>query len=233
MSEKIDVFLLAAGEANRMYPLNQIMEKSLLPVDGKPVVRIIANKLIDVPEIEDIYICCLTKFRKQFEHEFRDLPVKIVPIRKPVGTFDTWFYSYIGQKVSKHCMVHYADCFTDINYSDFINGMSNAYGGFIAVTNKVKHDYSEVFFQVDNRVVKFNEKPRILNHTWSGIGIFDTDYLHSLYTFKKKQDFAFDIFPKMIKQELLYVYLYDGDWMDVGNLNSYRKICEKFNGENK
>ena len=230
MVDKLDCFLLAAGESSRMFPLSTIMEKSLLPVDGKPVIRHIVDNLRKCDKVGNIYICCLQKFFKQFMHEFRDERVGIIPLKEPVGTFSTWFIA--NENTDGWSMVHYADCLTDIDYNDFISKIDDKSDGLIAVTNTVKHDYSEVSFTVDGVVQDFVEKPNVMNYSWSGIGLFKTKVVEEFRTDDgSSQDFAFDIFPQMIKQEKLKAYPYNGSWYDVGNLNSYRKICEKFNGK--
>jgi NDP-sugar pyrophosphorylase family protein len=166
-------------------------------------------------------------------HEFRDVEdVGILSFKDPVGTYTTWYLS-VGEEEegrSEWSMVHYADCLTEIDYDDFISKIDEKFDGIIAVTNTVKHDYSEVSFTVDGVVQDFVEKPNVMNYSWSGIGLFKTAALEEFRT-DGSQDFAFDIFPKMIKQDKLKAYPYNGEWWDVGNLNSYRKICAKFNGE--
>jgi NDP-sugar pyrophosphorylase family protein len=239
---KIDVFILAAGESSRMFPLNSIMEKSLLPVDGKPVIRHIVENLT-VPEVarhlRKITICCLEKFKKQFEHEFRDMPsIEILPYDSPSGTFTTFMCAhprdFVG--ITQWGMVHYADCMTDIDYIDFIKNIDPKYDGLLAVTRNVKHDYSEVLLGDEvsmllekTKIMAFFEKPLIGHYTWSGIGIFKTKALGEYFTSPlKNQDFAYDIFPKMIEKNRLVAYPYSGYWYDCGNLNSYRKLCDLF-----
>jgi NDP-sugar pyrophosphorylase family protein len=232
---KLDVFILAAGEANRMFPLNQIMEKSLLPVNGKPVIRHIVENLTDIPEtsiqLGNIFICCLKKFDKQFIHEFRDMPdIEFIGFDKPQGTFNTFIDAMRSTSLSQWVMVHYADCITDINYTEFLSKTDRNRDGVIAVTNNVKHDYSEVWLaKTGNAVLQFNEKPKIPSYTWSGIGLFHSNNCMQYYDRKNEgTDFAFDIFPQMIKKNKLGAYQYHGSWYDVGNLNSYRKVCEMF-----
>jgi NDP-sugar pyrophosphorylase family protein len=235
MNQKIDVFLLAAGESSRMFPLSQIMEKSLLPVDGKPVIRHIVDKLKECKQVGGIHICCLDKFSKQFQHEFRDSTIEIIEFEKPEGTYTTWFSALYETDVynSEWSMVHYADCLTEINYDDFISKIDERFDGVIAVTNTVKHDYSEVIFHPDNKIIGFYEKPQISNYTWSGIGLFNTNNVMEFYNEHDGQDFAFDIFPKMINQYKLKAYPYQGVWYDMGNLNSYRKVCAQYNNGEK
>ena len=212
------------------------MEKSLLPVDGKPVCRYIVDNLRRCENIGKITILCLTKFKKQFEHEFRDIPsIKIEEMLSPLGTFTT-FYAFTPshEKHSEWVMVHYADCMTEIDYDDFISKIDEKYDGMIAVTNTVKHDYSEVAFTIDGVVQDFVEKPNLINYSWSGIGLFHVGHMHTgyRYTAPGPMDFAFDIFPQMIEQKKLKAYPYNGFWFDMGNLNSYMKVCALYDTTN-
>lgn len=230
---KIDCFLLAAGESSRMFPLSQIMEKSLLPVDGKPVIRHIYDNLKKSKNVGGIHICCLDKFIKQFCHEFRDENIEIIGFEKPEGTYTTWYSAVDMVPKNEWSMVHYADCLTEIDYDDFISKIDDKFDGLIAVTNTVNHDYSEVILQGEHdRVWEFREKPQISNYTWSGIGLFQNGNVANLYNGKSGQDFAFDIFPKMIEANKLGAYPYNGYWFDMGNLNSYRKICALYHAAN-
>lgn len=224
-----------------MFPINSILEKSLLPVNGKPVIRHIVDNLVNSGTVRELTITCLDKFRKNFEHEFRDvsIPTRIHSVHNPLGTFGTFLDTYNSfsgyeraYKLSEYIMVHYADCFTKINYQDFVSQIDKKVDGIIAVTNKVKHDYSEVMLgRRSKAVLKFNEKPTISNYTWSGIGIFNGRNLVTKYEKSFDTDFAFDIFPQMIEKNKLNAYQYHGEWFDMGNLNSYRKVCSMFNGE--
>lgn len=231
MQQQVDVFLLAAGESSRMFPLSQIMEKSLLPVDGKPVIRHIVDNLRIYPQIRQINVCCLDKFLKQFEHEFRDVCLQIKGFEYPMGTFRTWRQA-IEKNTSEWSMIHYADCLTEINYADFISKIDPKYDGLIAVTNSVRHDYSEVAFTVDGVVQDFVEKPKVINYSWSGIGLFKTKELAKTFNGTTDLDWALNIFPKMIEKATLRGYPYNGFWYDMGNLNSYRKVCSLYDGSN-
>jgi NDP-sugar pyrophosphorylase family protein len=230
-----------------MFPLNTIMEKSLLPINGKPVIRHIVENLT-VPEVarhlRKITICCLDKFKKQFEHEFRDMPsIEIMGFLEPIGTATTFLAAIEKENnIDDFSMIHYADCLTEIDYSQFIEytySCKKHYGynpdGVIAVTNKVKHDYSEVI--IDNEfapnVIEFKEKPLIPTYTWSGIGLFNPQvfrtYTPSTERLFDNIDIATHILPRMVETNRLRAYPYNGYWYDMGNLNSYRKVCDMFN----
>ena len=63
----MNVLVLAAGYATRLYPLTLDKAKPLLPVGGKPIIEWVVEKLIDVPDLETIYIVTNDKFAHDFQ----------------------------------------------------------------------------------------------------------------------------------------------------------------------
>lgn len=217
-----------------MWPLNSIMEKSMLPVDGKPVIRHIYDNLRKSKNIGRIFICCLNKFAKQFKHEFRDTDADFIFFAEPLGTART--VMEITQDRDEYIIVHYADCMTDINYDEFVKNYDIEFDGMIAVTDTVRSDYGQVDVG-KNRVFKFIEKPVLPFATWAGILIVNQKKFREVWKEidgdkLDYNDIAYNIFPHMVKNEKLGAYNYHGFWADVGNLNSYRKVCESFGNNN-
>ena len=224
-----------------MWPFNVVMEKSLLPINGKPVVRHLVENLKKSPLIKNILIGVLDKFRPNFEHEFRDVPdIKIISFPEPVGTASTVID--VIDNTGKFLLIHYADCVTDINYTDFIytclEHKKEWTDAIIAITNNVKHDYSEVVINDKPYyglydVEAFYEKPKLPTWTWSGIALINQLAFYNIWrligeTYSDYQDIATHIFPKMIEFKRLEAYAYNGVWWDVGNLNSYMKVVEMY-----
>ena len=58
--------ILAAGYATRLYPLTLNTPKPLLPVQGKPIINHILEKLEDVEDVEEIYVVTNNKFYTDF-----------------------------------------------------------------------------------------------------------------------------------------------------------------------
>src|SRR5437667_1523935 len=63
----MNVLILAAGYATRLYPLTLNKAKPLLDVAGKPMVEWVVENLRGVGEIETIYIVTNAKFFADFE----------------------------------------------------------------------------------------------------------------------------------------------------------------------
>jgi glucose-1-phosphate thymidylyltransferase len=63
----MNVLILAAGYATRLYPLTLTKAKPLLDVAGKPMIEWVMDNLGPVPGIETVYVVTNSKFAKDFQ----------------------------------------------------------------------------------------------------------------------------------------------------------------------
>ena len=63
----MNVLILAAGYATRLYPLTLTKAKPLLDVAGKPMIEWVLDNLAPVPGIETVYVVTNNKFAHDFE----------------------------------------------------------------------------------------------------------------------------------------------------------------------
>src|SRR5947209_14897683 len=63
----MNVLILAAGYATRLYPLTRNKAKPLLEVAGKPMIEWVVDNLAPVPEVETIYVVTNSKFAEDFQ----------------------------------------------------------------------------------------------------------------------------------------------------------------------
>ncbi len=63
----MNVLILAAGYATRLYPLTLTKAKPLLEVAGKPMIEWVIDNLAPVPGIETIYVVTNDKFAQDFQ----------------------------------------------------------------------------------------------------------------------------------------------------------------------
>lgn len=63
----MNVLILAAGYATRLYPLTLTKAKPLLEVAGKPMIEWVLENLEPVPGIETIYVVTNNKFSRDFQ----------------------------------------------------------------------------------------------------------------------------------------------------------------------
>jgi len=63
----MNVLILAAGYATRLYPLTLNKAKPLLGVGGKPIIEWLLDSLAGIPDLETIYIVTNDKFATDFQ----------------------------------------------------------------------------------------------------------------------------------------------------------------------
>src|SRR5205814_239259 len=63
----MNVLILAAGYATRLYPLTLNKAKPLLEIAGKPIIERLVDHLMDVPNLETIFVVTNDKFTKDFQ----------------------------------------------------------------------------------------------------------------------------------------------------------------------
>src|SRR6185436_9141047 len=63
----MNVIILAAGYATRLYPLTLTQPKPLLPVAGKPMVDHVLDNLAPIKGIDRVYIVTNAKFAGHFQ----------------------------------------------------------------------------------------------------------------------------------------------------------------------
>jgi glucose-1-phosphate thymidylyltransferase len=63
----MNILILAAGYATRLYPLTENRAKPLLEVAGKPMIEWVLDNLAPIPDIDRVYVVTNNKFAKSFE----------------------------------------------------------------------------------------------------------------------------------------------------------------------
>ena len=63
----MNVLILAAGYATRLYPLTEKKAKPLLEVAGKPMIEWVLDNLAPIPDIGTIYVVTNDKFARDFQ----------------------------------------------------------------------------------------------------------------------------------------------------------------------
>jgi glucose-1-phosphate thymidylyltransferase len=62
----MQVLILAAGYATRLYPLTLNQPKPLLPVSGKPMLEHIIDHLASVKDLQEMFVVTNQKFVQHF-----------------------------------------------------------------------------------------------------------------------------------------------------------------------
>jgi len=217
------VVIPAGGEGSRLFPYTNVIPKALLPIDGKPVIWWIVQRLKS-QGFEDIIICVNQEYTKNFAHELRDYPSKILIIQNnaPLGSAG----EILGAKkeITDTFLLHYSDELTPINLVELV-GFHNVRKGIgtLGVIENVPLDVGIVDIE-KNRIKNLIEKPMLNRTAWAGIAVFEPEIFNYI---KLGNDFARDIFPKIINdKKRFYAYRSNVLWLDVGSLSHYKRACD-------
>ena len=96
--------------------------------------------------------------------------------------------------------------------------------GMMVVPKRDIHQFGAGIIDNENRIVDWEEKPKVprTNLASMGIYVFDTQYLlRTLARDRKEADFGMDIIPRAINEDRVYAYPFYGYWRDVGTIQSY------------
>jgi glucose-1-phosphate adenylyltransferase len=96
--------------------------------------------------------------------------------------------------------------------------------GMMVVPKRDIHQFGAGIIDNENRIVDWEEKPKVprTNLASMGIYVFDTKYLlRTLARDRKEVDFGMDIIPRAINEDRVYAYPFYGYWRDVGTIQSY------------
>jgi glucose-1-phosphate thymidylyltransferase len=63
----MNILILAAGYATRLYPLTENKAKPLLEVAGKPMIEWVLDNLAPIPDIDQVYVVTNNKFATAFQ----------------------------------------------------------------------------------------------------------------------------------------------------------------------
>ncbi len=96
--------------------------------------------------------------------------------------------------------------------------------GMMVVPKSEIHQFGAGIIDNENRIVDWEEKPKVprTNLASMGIYVFDTKYLlRTLERDRNEADFGMDIIPRAINEDRVYAYPFYGYWRDVGTIQSY------------
>ncbi|MGI6656205.1 MAG: glucose-1-phosphate adenylyltransferase family protein [Desulfobulbus sp.] len=96
--------------------------------------------------------------------------------------------------------------------------------GMMVVPKKDIHQFGAGIVNNDNRIVDWEEKPKVprTNLASMGIYVFETSYLlRVLARDRNEVDFGMDIIPRAVQDDRVYAYPFYGYWRDVGTIQAY------------
>ena len=220
----LKAIVLTGGFATRLRPLTLTKPKSLLPILGKPLLDWILEGLAKAGLKEVIlsvrYLADMIK-RRYGDGSSVGCFIKYAEEVKPLG--DAGPIPLIDKDIGLDStfIVVYGDIFSNINYRDLIYYHKKNGGLATLVLTRVDNPYRYGVAVVDdeNKIVDFIEKPSKnqakSNLVNAGIYVFEPEVL-KYFPDKAPSKLAKDVIPKLVKDGVIYGYVHNGLWSDIG-----------------
>lgn len=242
--------VLAAGYATRLYPLTKDFPKPLLKVGPKAILDYLLDNMRNLPGLDGMYVVTNSKFTPHFQTWAKELRSAAAPLPWPVeiiddGTdsnetrrgavADLW-YAVQTKAIDDDLLVCAGDNIYTFNLADFYHFFAEKHSDIILsyrIASLEKLRRTGVL-QVDTfgRVIGFEEKPA---QPKSDLGC------PALYLLQKNTlalipaylnqggnpDAPGHFISWLYQQHPIYAFLMTQPYYDVGNLESYHRICQQ------
>ncbi|MEK6918159.1 MAG: nucleotidyltransferase family protein [Nanoarchaeota archaeon] len=237
--------ILCAGYGTRLYPLTKFIPKSLLPINGEPILNKIVRKVEEINEIDEIFVTTSEESYPQFEewhkayHSLFKKKIKLFKNtyffkKKKLGGIDAIDKIMKKYKIKDDFLVIGGDNLFDFKLTQAYNFFKKVKSPTI-ILHKLKDKKKASSFGVvtlkNNIVVEFEEKPK---HPKSdiistAIYFFPRKHLDLIEHYNKsphKGD-SFGNFLRYLHEiQDVYGFVAKGIFIDIGNLDDYKKASK-------
>jgi len=227
--------ILAGGKGLGMKPLTEQLPKSLLPVNGKPILehQIDLLKLYDIRNIV-IVIGYLGQAIKNHFGDGGKFGVKITYLEQDKDDIGTGYALFLAKPflANNPFLMMYGDVLAEVDLQDFIeHHTSSSCLATVALTSVKYPSLYGVATMRGEKIVQFAEKPKekeeLSRVISAGVACFEPSIFDYL---SRDQHLALekDVFPQIAKEEKLNGYLFEGKWFDIGTQDIYERACKEW-----
>lgn len=243
---ELDAVILCGGFATRLEPITFFVPKPLLPIKGKPILdHILAS--ISGFSINRVVLSTNRKFSDQFEYWTANksaLGGKIELVVEPsmhhgekFGAVKGINYTIEKAKLGDDLIVIAGDNFYGFNLAKLVDEFKKYRKVTIAVHDVKSMDEAKRFGVVEiknGKVVGFEEKPQSPKSSLISTGI----YIFPKEILKMFKDYVSDgnnpdapgYFLQWLisNKEEIHAVVYDQDWYDIGTVDTYKQVFDKY-----
>jgi glucose-1-phosphate thymidylyltransferase len=250
----MNVLILAAGYATRLYPLTQDKAKPLLEVAGKPMIEWVMDNLAPVPDLETIYLVTNNKFAQSFQewadHYQQRHPELKFKIVNDGSTSDSDKLGAIGdirlvitreELADKDLIVVAGDNLFSEPLTDFVahaQGSEATLATYDVGDLEAIKKYNNITINTDGVITQFEEKPAKPHSTLTGIALYyfssETLPLFTTYIAAGNNPDQPGLFIQWLyTRKPVKTFQIRGTWFDIGSketLEEANKIFAQFKG---
>lgn len=234
----MNVLILAAGYATRLYPLTLKKAKPLLEVGGKPMIEWVLDNLAPVPDLEMIHVVTNGKFAQDFQDwaaSYRTRHPKMnLKIINDGSTNDDDKLGAIGDinlvisrenLAERDLIVVAGDNLFSEPLTDFVEkarGTKAMLATYDVGDLEAMKKYASITIDADGLITRFEEKPKKPENTLAGIALYyysrETVPLFTTYTAAGNNPDQPGRFIQWLHTRTpVKTYQIKGTWFDIGS----------------
>jgi glucose-1-phosphate thymidylyltransferase len=245
----MNVLVLAAGYATRLYPLTLNKAKPLLEVAGKPMIEWVLDNLASVPDLETIYVVTNRKFAEDFrawaasyKNRHPKMSLKIID---DGSTSDSDKLGAIGdinlvisreQLTDRDLIVVAGDNLFSEPLTDFVKasrGSKATLATYDVGDLEAIKKYSNIAIDENGIITHFEEKPVKPKNTLAGIALYyyspETIPLFTTYTAAGNNPDQPGRFIQWLYQRTpVRTHQIKGTWFDIGSKETLEEANQIF-----
>lgn len=224
--------IMAGGRGRRLHPFTQDVPKALVPINGKPMARIIIEKA-KAEGFRNFYFS-INHLGDQIEDEFGDgsamgVNISYIKEKEPLGTIGSLSLMELDDRP---VVVTNCDVITEVKYSSILRYHRdfNASATICALVHQIQNPFGVLQISKAGYLTGLEEKPIYTSYINAGIYIFERDVL----VYLKRGEF--NDAPCLIRRIMerrqdISVFPLHENWFDVGRPSDLVAVSEVQNKE--
>ena len=221
--------IMAGGEGTRLRPLTCDTPKPMMRLMNRPII----DYSLELLSLHGVHETAITlgylpeRIRDHLGESSHGIAINYYTERRPMGTAGG--VKQAGDFLTETFCVLSGDGVTDCDLTAALEFHKNHRSKATMVLKRVPDPtaYGLVMTASDGRITRFMEKPgwsEVVSDTINtGIYILEPEILDMIPD--GAYDFGSQLFPMLASQGLLYGYISDAYWCDIGDVPAYLRMC--------
>ena len=238
--------ILAAGYATRLYPLTENFPKPLLEVRGKTILDWLIDDIDTLGYIDEYIVISNHKFANIFSDWAKEKTVKITIVDDGTSSNETRLgaicdiqYAVNKLNIDDDCLIVAGDNLLDFSLTDFVRYAVGKKASAVMryYEPKIEKLQKSGVISIDqsDKVIEMQEKPLEPKSNWC----CPPFYFYDKVDMKKigqaisdgcGTDAPGSLVAWMCKHNEVYSMEMPGKRYDIGDVESYNEVCEKYKG---